>query len=92
MSKGLTKKSLELPQECKRARKTLPNTVDPPGIIMIDLTDFDDEVDKMKPMNTNDNFKCQLCEAVFLDNRQLVINQTQIGCLSLPQLALPRII
>ena len=31
----------------------------------------------MKQMNRKDNFKCQLCEAVFLDNRQLVIHQTK---------------
>ena len=69
---------VELAQKCKRGRKTLGITVDPPGIIMIDFTDFDeDEVDKMKPTNTKDNFKCQLCEAVFLDIRALVIYQTK---------------
>ena len=78
MSKGLTEKSVELAQNCERGRKPLLNRVDPPEIIMIDLTDFDDdEVDKMKPMNTKDNFKCQLCEAIFLNNRQLVIHQTK---------------
>ena len=61
MTKGMTEKSLELAQKCKRGRKTLPNTVHPPGIIVIHLTDFDDEVDKMKPTNTKDNVKCQLC-------------------------------
>ena len=66
---------VKLAQKCKRERKMLPNTVDPPGITVIDLTDFDDGNIKMKPMNTEDVFKCQLCKAVFLDNRELVIHQ-----------------